>query len=150
MSRSRNARRTGSKKTHAQGGEGAGAVLIGCAVAAGIAVITAFAAALSFAAFGVRGEDPAKNAPVVALAALAGSSAAAGAAAARLGGIPTPVCAAVGAAISAIVLLISLVPALPTVSLPLPKVLCAAIPVLSSLLGAFIAAPKRRRRRRSR
>ena len=120
--------------------------LVGCALTAAIAVGTALVCALIFAAVAVRGDDPAKSAPLCGLAALALGAFAAGIAAARLARIPTLVCAAVGAGIAAAAMLLSLVPALPEVALPAPKLLLAAIPVVCAVAGAAAGAPKRRRR----
>ena len=146
MSGPKNARRAHVKKS--KNGASNRPLVTVCALAAAIGAGTALILALIFTAIALGRDDPAKLAPVFGLISLAVCSAAAGAAAARLGNVPAPLCAAIGAAISAAALLLSIVPALPEVALPVPKLACAAIPVVCALAGALIAAPKRGRRRR--
>ena len=145
---------SGSKKNRrARSGAkavGASALVFGCALTAAIAFSAALIFALIFTAVAVRGEDPAKSASALGLGALAVCAFFAGVSASRVAKLPTPVCAAIGAAISAVALLLSFVPALPVVELPAPKLLCAAIPVVSALAGGAIAAPRRKRRRKTR
>lgn len=125
-------------------------LLLGAATAAGAAVVSALLLAAILAAVGIRGEDPAARAPIFGLAALAVSGIVAGAVCTRIGHASPLICAVLGAAITAALLLVSLIPAVPEVDLPLPKALCALIPVAGALLGAVVAAPGRGRRRRKR
>ena len=128
-------------------------VVRGALCGAGTAAAAAIVLALIFAAFGLRGADPARLAPIFGLAALAISSGAAGAVFERTARVPPLLCAAVGAGIAAAALLLSLIPSLPEAPLPVPKALCAAIPVVCAALGGRLAAPRggrRRTRRKSR
>ena len=139
-------RRKGSRRARSAAKPGA-STLAACAAAALIALVSALFAALIFSAAALRSGDPAALAPYLGLAALGVCALAAGIAATRLAKAPKSVCAAIGAAIGAAALLLSLIPALPQVALPLPKALGAAIPALCAVAGGALAAPRRRRRR---
>ncbi len=151
MATSKRKRRASAERSgaHASGGASPlGTMLCGALIATGVALVTALVLALIFAAVGVRGEDPAAKAPFFGLVTLALSSVAAGAACARLTHASPLVCAALGAAITAALMLVSLIPALPQVCLPIPKAICAAIPVVCVLAGAVVASPRQGKRRR--
>ena len=139
-----------SSKSGAGRKSGIAPVAKGAAAGALTALGTAFMLALIFSAAGMRSSDPARLAPIFGALSLALSSLAAGAVCARTSGVPPYLCAALGAGISAAAMLVSLIPALPEVALPVPKALCAAIPIVCSALGGWLAAPKRGRRRRRR
>lgn len=154
MSGSKKRRRTASDKSKGRGsahGEGSFVTLLwGAAIAVGVALVIALVLAVVLAAVGVGGEDPAAKAPIFGLVVLSVASTAAGVVCTRVGHASPLVCVALGAAITAALLLVSLIPAVPEVCLPLPKALCAAIPVACTLIGAVAAAPKQGKRRRKR
>ena len=135
------------------GGSSAGgfaATARGALAGAGTAAAAALVLSLIFAAAALRGGDPARLAPVFGVAARAISSIAAGVVCERVSRASPLVCAALGAGIAAAAMLISLIPALPEAPLPVPKWICAAIPIVCALFGGRLAAPKRGRRHRKR
>lgn len=151
MATSKRKRRASAERSlsHVCGGASPlGTVLLGALISALIALATALVLALIFTAVGVRGEDPAAKAPFFGLVTLALSSVVAGAACERITHASPLVCAALGAAITAALMLVSLIPALPQVCLPIPKAICAAIPVVCVLAGAVVSSPRQGRRRR--
>lgn len=154
MATSKRKRRSSADRSggqpNARGTDSFAAILMGTLLSAGIALAVALALALIFAAVGVRGEDPSAKAPFFGLVTLAVSSAVAGAVCIRLTHASPLICAALGAAITAALFLVSLIPALPQVCLPIPKGVCAVIPVLCVLGGAIAASPRQGRRRRKR
>ena len=139
---------TGSPKNRRA--HGALSLARGAAAGALTAIGTAFLFALIFAAALFGSSDPAHLAPIVGALSLAISSLAAGAVCARTAGAPPYMCAALGAALTAAAMLVSLIPALPKAALPVPKALYAAIPIVFAALGGRLAAPRKGRRRRRR
>lgn len=137
-------------QANSRGADSIVSVLLGTLISAGIALASALVLALIFAVFALRGEDPSAKAPFFGLVTLAVSSMVAGAVCKRVTQAPTLICAALGAAITVALFLVSLIPALPQVCLPLPKGVCAMIPVMCVLIGAAAASPKQGRRRRKR
>ena len=125
-------------------------LLRGALTGAATAAVAMVVLSLIFAAAGLRSGDPARLAPIFGAAALALSSAAAGAVCVRVGGTSALVCAALGAGIAAAAMLMSLIPALPETGLIMPKAVCAAIPLAGATAGGWIATPRGRRRRRRR